>query len=55
VIIGILALVMILYDRMHRPYVRALAKRTVIVEKSKLNLLVCKYFFPRRLGTRTFF
>jgi uncharacterized membrane protein YbaN (DUF454 family) len=31
---------MILYDRMFSPYVRRLANKTVVVEKSKLNLLV---------------
>ena len=35
-----LALVMILYDRMNSPYVRRLANKTIVVEKSKLNLLV---------------
>ena len=32
----ILALVMVLYDRMFSPYVRRLANKTVVVEKSKL-------------------
>ena len=36
----VLALVMILYDRMFAPYVRQLANKTVTVEMSKLNLLV---------------
>ncbi len=39
-----LALVMILYDRMFEPYVRRLASKTIVVEKSKLNLLVRSYF-----------
>lgn len=36
----LVALVMILYDRIFAPYVRRLANRTVVVEKGKLNLLV---------------
>lgn len=36
----ILALIMILYDRMFAPYIRQLANKTITVEKSKLNLLV---------------
>jgi len=31
---------MILYDRMFCAYVRRLSSKTIIVEKSKLNLLV---------------
>ena len=32
--------VMVLYDRTFSPFVRRLAGRVVVVEKSKLNLLV---------------
>ncbi len=40
VFIVVSALVMILYDRMFCPFVRRLANKTIVVEKSKLNLLV---------------
>lgn len=40
----ILALVVILFDRMLSSYVRRLAKKSMVIEKSKLNLLVSRYF-----------
>jgi hypothetical protein len=37
-----LALAMILYDRMYSSYVRRLSNKSIVVEKSKLNILVRK-------------
>ena len=37
-----LALIMILFDRIFFSYTRRLANKTIVVEKSKLNLLVCE-------------